>query len=257
MKNDLGCGWLIALGMIIFGVCVWADRAYPATSDRVDVALVLAVDHSSSVLPLEWRLQMEGYASALESEAVQASIVGGYHGSIAVTMFRWSDDYSQHVMIPWRKVDSAAGIAQLAADIRALADLPSLSGTCVTGALVYSQLLLADLPFKAERHVVDVSGDEGGLCVHHPARPDSVRDAMVYQGVTINGLPIIADSGVPEASGYYNPNNELERFYRDHVIGGPGSFLVIADGYAAFGQAVHRKLLQEIASLSPIKGARP
>jgi hypothetical protein len=82
--------------------------------------------------------------------------------------------------------------------------------------------------------VIDISGDGA----NNDGRPvTEARDAAVAAGVTINGLPIIE----------VEPN--LEQYYRDNVIGGPDAFVVVAGESAAFGSAILRKLLVEVAGI--------
>jgi hypothetical protein len=44
---------------------------------------------------------------------------------------------------------------------------------------------------------------------------------------------------------------DLERYYRENVIGGPDSFVVVARETASFGTAILRKLLVEVAGITP------
>jgi len=217
--------------------------------ERVDVALVLAVDHSSSVNAAEWKLQLEGYAQAFRSDAVKASIVSGYHQRIAVTVFRWSDYSLQETLIGWTVLETPEDADMFAARIVQFHKLPSLAGTCIAGALVYAGELLQSAPW-AERQVIDVSGDEAESCGPNGPYARQARDALVHLGVQVNGLPILSAT-VPEYSHGVpiggDPNENTERFYREHVIGGPGSFLVVADGFKNFASAVQKKLLLEIA----------
>lgn len=220
--------------------------------ERVDVALVLAVDHSSSVDATEWKLQLEGYAAAFRSDAVKASIVSGYHQRIAVAVFRWSDYSMQDLLLGWTIIETPGQADMFAAQIMRFDKLPSLNGTCIAGALVYASELLKVAP-KAERQVIDVSGDEAESCGPNGPYARQARDALVDLGVQINGLPILSavlpeyTHGVPIGG---DPNESTERFYREQVIGGPGSFLVVADGFENFASAIQKKLLLEIAMVN-------
>jgi hypothetical protein len=223
--------------------------------EPVDVALVLAVDHSSSVSRDEWRLQMAGYAAAFRSDAVRASIESGAHQAIAVAMFRFSGDFQQYPLIEWTRIATAADAERLAKAIEAHSEIAELQGTCVRGALDFAEQLLADVPFAAERLVVDVSGDEAGLCKVGDGWPAATRDRLADAGVQINGLPILSASppqiySVPMAG----DGGDLVNFYRKQVVGGPGGFLVVAGSHAEFGEAVQRKLMLEIAALENLNG---
>jgi hypothetical protein len=115
-----------------------------------------------------------------------------------------------------------------------------MSWTSLSGALKFSRLVLASAPFEGTRRVIDVSGD-GANNNGPPAEEE--RDRLIAEGVTINGLPIINER--PNFG--MRPEENLETYYRNAVIGGPGAFLVVAGDFAAFGDAVRRKLVQEIA----------
>jgi hypothetical protein len=228
----------------LFGTSRAQERA------PVDVALVLAVDHSSSVSRDEWRLQMAGYAAAFRSEAVQASIASGAHQAIAVAMFRFSGDFQQYPLIGWTRIATADDAERLAKAIETNSEIAELQGTCVRGALDFAWELLSEVPFAAERMVVDVSGDEAGLCKVGDGWPAPSRDRLADAGVQINGLPILNASppqiySVPMAG----DGGDLVNFYRKQVVGGPGGFLVVAASHAEFGEAVQRKLMLEIAGL--------
>jgi hypothetical protein len=222
------------------------------SQEQVDVALVLAVDHSSSIEPHEWSTQLRGYADAFRSDAVKASIESGAYQRIAVMMFRWSELMIQHPMIEWRIIASRGDADRLADDIMRFSAVPALAGTCIAGALTYAGEALARMPFKADRMVIDVSGDEPESCGPTGPFARGVRDILVQGGIQINGLPILSSPttgyvyGVPYQG---SSNRDVESFYKENVIGGPGAFLVAANGWADFAQAVQRKLMLEIASL--------
>jgi hypothetical protein len=243
---------LMALATALLAMFVWAlFLQLPArAAERVDVALVLAVDHSSSVDAAEWKLQLEGYAAAFRSPQVKASIASGYNQRIAVTMFRWSDYSLQETLIGWTVLRSPEDADMFAAQILQFSKLPWLNGTCIAGALTFANELLNQLPANAERLVIDVSGDEAESCGPNGPYARQIRDELVNNGIQINGLPILSATipeysfGVPIGG---DPNENTERFYREQVIGGPGAFLVVAEGFQGFAAAVQRKLLLEIA----------
>ena len=245
----VGALMFIAMMLGLFGTSRAQER------EPVDVALVLAVDHSSSVERAEWRLQMQGYAQAFRSAAVRASIEAGAHQAIAVAMFRFSGDFQQYPLIQWTRIASADDAERLAAAIEAQSEIVELGSTCVRGALDFAEAMLAELPFAAERRVIDVSGDEAGLCTAGEGYPNFARDRLADAGVQVNGLPILNSSppkiyGVPAGT---ESTADLVEFYRKHVIGGPGGFLVVAGSHAEFGEAVQRKLMLEIAWMAPTK----
>ncbi len=207
----------------------------------VDVQLVMAVDVSRSVDEEEARLQREGYRAAMLDPRVLAAIGGGMLGAIAVAYIEWAGAGYQQLVIPWTRIagpdDAAAWSARLARSPR-----QSMSWTSISGALSFSRQVLADCPYEGTRRVVDVSGD-GPNNNGPPAEGE--RDRLVAEGVTINGLPIVNDR--PNFG--TQPGRDLEPYYRDSVIGGPGAFLVVAEDFEAFGAAIRRKLILEIAGV--------
>lgn len=216
---------------------VAAEGALSARAETADAALVLAVDVSGSVNPERYALQMEGIARAFEDSAVQAAILAGLHQSIFVTMVEWSNRPA--VSIPWMRIASTEDARALAARIRHVQRVDN-QFTCMAAALqLIGDKVLPFLPGRAERVIVDVSGDGHDNC--NSERPtDQVRDELVASGVTVNGLPIL--EGEEAAT--------LESWYRDHVIGGAGSFLAPALGFEDFGRAMRSKFILEISRRS-------
>ena len=220
----------------------WALPVRAGAEDGpVDLALVLAVDVSRSIDEDEARLQRDGYEAAVRDSRVIAAIGGGMMGAVAVAYVEWAGIGYQRLVIPWTRI---AGAADAAAWSERLAESPreSISWTSVSGALAFSRAVLAACPFEATRRVVDVSGDG----VNNSGPPaEGERDRLVAEGVTINGLPIVNDR--PNFG--MSPGYGLEQYYRSAVIGGPGAFLIVADDFTTFGEAIRRKMVQEIAVL--------
>ena len=208
------------------------DRAPRAA---VDVALVLAVDSSGSISEQRLTMQIQGYIDALRHPSFVEAVGGGRRGQIGLTYVTWTDARRQEQVVPWRVIKdqlSANAFAQAVHD--ALRPLPGW--TSISGAIDFCTGLLMSCGYIATRRVIDISGDGA----NNDGRPvTEARDAAVAAGVTINGLPIIE----------VEPN--LEQYYRDNVIGGPDAFVVVASESAAFGAAVLRKLLVELAGIPP------
>lgn len=214
-----------------------------AQEGAVDLALVLAVDVSRSIDEEEARLQREGYRNAMADPAVIAAITGGTLGAIGVAYLEWAAYTAQRLIVPWTRIGSAAE-ARAWSDRLARSPRESLNWTSLSGALRFSREVLSQCPWEATRRVIDVSGD-GVNNNGPPAEPE--RDRLVAEGVTINGLPIVNDR--PNFG--MVPNGDLEPYYRDSVIGGPGAFLVVANDFGVFGEAIRRKLIAEIAGNDP------
>jgi hypothetical protein len=220
-----------------------ASRAQEQQAD-VDTALIVSVDVSNSVDEHRYKLQMEGIAKALEDPEVLKAILNGPNGGILVSMVTWAD--KPRLALPWQKIASAADAAAVAAKVRAL---PRQTGefTCVSGMLrSISDKVVPQIPAKPFRIIVDVSGDGRENCNPEEA-PGAVRDELVASNVTVNGLPILeGDEGAT-----------LESWYRENVMGGPGSFILPADGYGDFGRAIRQKFMIEISGKPlPVKEAR-
>lgn len=212
-------------------------------SQEVDVALVLAVDVSRSIDEDEARLQREGYRNAMVDPVVVAAIGRGMIGAIALCYVEWAGMEFQRTILPWQRISTAMDAERWAS---ALSEAPrtSLSWTSISGAIRHSRGELRDCPFDATRRVIDVSGDG----VNNSGAPaDFERDGAVEEGITINGLPIINDR--PTFGRL--PPVPLDDYYRDNVIGGPGAFMIVAQDFESFGQAVKRKLIREIAGIAP------
>ena len=207
--------------------------------EPVDVALVLAVDVSRSIDEDEARLQREGYRAAVSDPRVVEAIRGGMMGAIAIAYTEWAGIEFQRLVLPWTRI---AGPRDAEAWAGALAQAPrsSLSWTSISGALDHARGVMGSCPFEATRKVIDISGDG----VNNSGPPvEAARDRAVAEGITINGLPILNDRptfGRP-------PPMPLDQYFRESVIGGSGAFMIPAEDFEAFGQAVRRKLIREIA----------
>ncbi len=218
-------------------------RITPARADEpVDVALVLAVDVSRSIDEDEARLQREGYRTAVSDPKVVEAIRGGMLGSIAVCYIEWAGIEYQRTVIPWMRIASQADANGWAATLEQ-APRASLSWTSISGAIEASRRAMGECPHEATRKVVDVSGDG----VNNSGPPaELARDRAVAEGITINGLPILNDRPTFGRA----PPIPLDVYYRDSVIGGQGAFMIAAEDFESFGNAVRRKLIREIAGLS-------
>ena len=230
------------LGAILVGVSLWAAvAAYAparAATERVDTALVLAVDVSQSVNDARFALQMDGIAKAFEDENVQRSILSGPHRAIFVTLVEWSDKAA--VAVPWTLIASPEDAKAFAATLRQT-PRNGAEFTCMSRALqLVGDKVLPFLPMPANRMVVDVSSDGHDNCNIQPT-VDALRDQLVASGVTINGLPILEGD---EAA-------TLDSWYKAHVIGGASSFTVPAHGYQDFERAMRRKFVTEISQRLP------
>jgi hypothetical protein len=216
-------------------------HAWAASPEPVDVELILAVDVSRSIDAEEHETQMRGYAAAFRDPEVIRSIKGGGIGAIACTLFTWSDSDSQEDLVPWMRIGDEASAERFAAAIDA-APRRTWSYTSISGAMEHALGLYEQGLHEGTRRVLDISGD--GMN-NSGRRLEGVRARMVEEGIVMNGLAVLDRAPL---SG--NAASTLEDYYRDEVIGGPGAFLVVAEGFDAFDRAVRRKIAREIASAS-------
>ncbi|MCC7273817.1 MAG: DUF1194 domain-containing protein [Alphaproteobacteria bacterium] len=211
-----------------------AGRAEP-----VDIELVLAVDVSRSVDEVEAHLQRQGYIQAFRNPRIVRAIANGPLGRIAVAYVEWAAVDFQRLVIDWTVVKDAASAGAFA-DRLAAAPRESWSWTSVSGAIDYSARLFGKA-HEGTRMVIDVSGDGR----NNSGRPAAeARDDALARGIVINGLAIMNDR--PNFS--RPPDRALDEWYRENVVGGFGSFLVVAEDFEAFAEAILNKLLKEIAS---------
>ncbi len=206
----------------------------------VDVELVIAVDVSYSMDPDEQALQREGYILGLTSPEFLNALRQGMRAKIAVTYFEWAGAADQKIVVPWRLIDGPA-TAQAVADEIARAPYRRAYRTSISGALRFASPLFDASGFRGSRRVIDVSGDGA----NNQGAPVTVsRDEVLEHGITINGLPIMLKR--PSAATMDIEN--LDVYYEDCVIGGPGAFVIPITERAQFRAATRNKLVQEIAA---------
>ncbi|MGE0845229.1 MAG: DUF1194 domain-containing protein [Flavobacteriaceae bacterium] len=210
----------------------------------VDLELVLAVDVSLSMDPLEQKLQREGYVRALNSGDVIDAVTAGGTGRIALTYVEWAGRAQQRVVVPWTIVDGAAAMRAFTATIAA-APVVTHPRTALSSALLFAATLFEANGVSGVRRVVDVSGD-GPNNQGPPVA--AARDLLVAAGIVINGLPLMIEEPGFGLFDIYN----LDHYYRQCVIGGPQSFIMPVFGWDGFAAAVKRKLVLEIAGDAPL-----
>ncbi len=220
-------GLLSAIGLFRGDVV----RVEAQSVGAVDLALVLAIDCSYSVDMAEFQLQINGMAEAFRRPEIHEAIAGGPYGRIAVSVVQWSDMEHQALVIPWAIVSGADSAEQLAQFIEVLPRSLAEGGTSIGHAIRYSAQLLNNAPFLAERQVIDIAADGRN---NNGGDPRPVRDAVVAQGMTINGLSILNE--VPT----------LDKYFERYITGGPANFVIVANDYSAYSAAIFRKLMREI-----------
>jgi hypothetical protein len=215
----------------------------------VDLELVIAVDVSRSVDETEGRLQRQGYVTAFRDAEVHNAIRSGMLRRIAVAYVEWAGLWHREIVSDWFVIKDKAS-AEKFADILNQGFPSSATRTAISGGIDFGVAWLEKNSYEGTRRVIDVSGDgpnNGGTLV------TIARDKAVAAGITVNGLPILDDGG-----GFYTRYNipDLDLYYRDCVIGGPGSFIEVAANFKDFARAIRRKLILEIASRKPARRAK-
>jgi len=250
--------WYVSIGaVLVAGMLAGGDvagvaapgpgnQAGPRLAEKeanVDVELVLAVDVSYSMDMDELAIQREGYAQAIVSKEFLQALKSGPNGRIAITYFEWAASTDQKLIIPWRLIDGPESADAVAAEIMKT-PIRRASRTSISGAISFAMPLFEENNYRGLRRVIDISGDgpnNNGMPV------TTVRDAALEKGIIINGLPIM----VKEPSYSTMDIDNLDYYYEDCVIGGPGSFVVTIKDRDKFKEAIRTKLLLEVAGRQP------
>jgi hypothetical protein len=215
--------------------------AAPAVAQTTtDLQLVLAVDASGSVSHDRFELQKQGYVAAFRHPQVLQAILSGINQSIAVTMVQWTGPALQVVAVKWALINDVGSIRAFAGEIDKAPRQLFGGGTSISGAIDTGVALINDSPYKGARRVIDISGDGAN---NRGRSVRQARDEAVAAKIGINGLPILT----------LEP--DLDKYYEDNVIGGPGAFVIAAKDYESFAAAILKKLITEIAGGS--SGNRP
>jgi hypothetical protein len=256
--------WCVSIGaVLVAGAMAGGDiagiaapnpgnQAGPQLSENlpsVDVELVLAVDVSYSMDMDELAIQREGYAQAIISKEFLQALKTGPNGKISVTYFEWAASSDQKIIIPWRVIDGPETADAVANEIMKT-PIRRASRTSISGAINFAMPLFDENPHRGLRRVIDISGDGP----NNNGSPVTIaRDAALEKGITINGLPIM----VKEPSYSTMDIDNLDFYYEDCVIGGPGSFVVTIKDREKFKEAIRTKLLLEVAGRTPERRVVP
>ena len=257
-------GWCASIGAVlvagaiiagdIAGIAAPNPKSQQSTDNKdnapsVDIELVIAVDISYSMDLDELAVQREGYAQAIVSKEFLQALKNGPNSKIAVTYFEWSASTDQKIIIPWRIID---GPETADAVVNEIMKTPVRRGsrTSISGAIYFAMPLFDENPYRGLRRVIDISGDGPN---NNGAPVTGARDAAVEKGIVINGLPIM----VKEPSYSTMDIDDLDLYYEDCVIGGPGSFVVSIKDREKFKEAIRTKLLLEVADRTPERWVVP
>jgi hypothetical protein len=213
-----------------------SQQAVPDQRMEVDLQLVIGSDVSGSVSHNEAFLQRKGVADAFRHREVITAIQSGGLGRIAVTYVDWSSRFYNQVLVNWTLIDSQEAAVAFA---NVLMNTPRThgQGTSISDMLEFSSALFEVSPYYGGKQVIDVSGDGP----NRSGRPlEEVRAEVVAKGIIINGLPIVDPYGWDEFA-------NLGEYFEGCVIGGPGAFVQVAEGFADFSRAIRRKLVTELS----------
>jgi len=237
------------LGILALMLALLPHPVRPADPTAVDLALVLAVDSSRSITESEALTQRAGYIHALRDKRVADAIQHGPIGRIVLCYVEWSSSYEQAVIIPWRIVSDAESARKFADDLEAKLYKPGTT-TSISGGIDFSVKLFNGIEYEAARKVIDVSGD-GYSDFGRPVT--DARDDAVAAGITINGLAVMV----------HRPNSkqqspaDLDTYFRDNVIGGPGSFQLPVRSLDDFSKSILQKLVLEISGITLPEDPKP
>jgi hypothetical protein len=232
---------IAALALVLLLTAPVARAAEP-----VDLALVLVTDVSRSIDDSEYDLEKKGTASAFLDPAVQAAVHAGPNGAIAVAYIEFAGSSQVQTVIDFTIIHDTAS-AQAFADKLVTAPRSFYGRTAISAGIDAAMELLTHAPFEATRRVIDVCGDG----TNNAGREiTEARDDALKEGVIINGLTIINDHPVSYTFAHVAPPGGLTNWYREHVTGGPGSFVLEVHDFQTFGEAMRRKLISEIAALT-------
>ena len=226
MPDAMRCRVLPAVAI---GFALLYAAAVPARAAAV--ALVLAIDVSESVSSERYLLQHEGIARAFETPQL-VDAIAAVPGGVEALVLEWSDPDKIAITVGWTRVANRTGAAGFAASVRAT-QRSSNGLTAIGSALLAAAAAFDHMPEPAGHKIIDISGD--GMA-NFGVAPVTARDALVNQGITINGLAILSEEPW------------LDDYYRTNVVGGPAAFVLVAKNFDSFADAILRKLVQEVAS---------
>jgi hypothetical protein len=248
--------WCVSIGALLLAGAITGDVASVAAPNNarelaqsgdsrptVDIELILAVDVSYSMDLDELSVQREGYAEAIQSKEFLQALKALPNGKVSVTYFEWAASNDQKIIIPWRLIDGPESADAVAGEILKT-PVRRASRTSISGAIYFAMPLFDQNPYHGLRRVIDISGDGPN---NNGAPVASARDEALSKGITINGLPIM----VKEPSYSTMDIDNLDYYYEDCVIGGPGSFVVSIKDREKFKEAIRTKLLLEVAGRTP------
>jgi len=234
--------------LVVVGLIAIAGWTPTCAAERVDLLLILAADVSGSMDDSKFDLQRSGYAAAFSNPRVIEAIRAGPNGRIAIAFIEWSGILQQKIVIDWTVISNDETARRFGARIMEAPRAFDKNSTSISAGIDFAMAQLDQAPYEARRRVIDVSGDGDNNTGRDVT---AARDEAVTKGVTINGLVILSQTQTSSNHAHTNPLGGLADYYRDNVIGGPGAFVMVADNFNSFGNALVKKLIAEIVQVLP------
>ncbi|MDA5094258.1 DUF1194 domain-containing protein [Aliiroseovarius sp. KMU-50] len=222
---------------MLISLCVLSGVSNAAACRQ---ALALGIDVSGSVDDREYRLQLDGIASALRRKDITSVLLSNPEAPVALAIYEWSGPNNQRVLIPWHNIQSLADIDAIASKLVHQTRRPGDPSTAIGKSLLFGAELLMQRP-DCWQHTLDLSGD--GMSNSGP-RPSEVEDAPLLGQILVNGL-VISPDGADDHEGL----EQLTTYFQELVIRGPFSFVEQAAGYEDYTNAIARKLLRELSGI--------
>jgi hypothetical protein len=246
-QRNYGTSIMCALRILV-GVGLMATAGWMPTcaAERVDRLLVLAADVSGSMVESKFELQRSGYAAAFSDLRVIEAIRGGPRGRVAVAFIEWSGVLQQKIVIDWTLISNDETARQFGDRILEAPRAFARNSTSISAGIDFAMTQLDRAPYEGRRRVIDVSGDGDNNSGRDVA---AARDEAIAKGITINGLVILTLTR--SNSNHTDPPGGLANYYRNNVIGGDGAFVMVAENFNSFGNAIIKKLIKEVAQTGP------
>ncbi|MBC8035835.1 MAG: DUF1194 domain-containing protein [Rhizobiales bacterium] len=200
----------------------------------VMLELVLALDSSASVDRQEFQLQLDGLSAAFADPDVLAQVETLKPFGAAIAVVQWGAPGETRLVLPFTLIASSRDAKAFGFQVSLIRRWMHASSTSIASGIEDSRILLESNEYQGLRKIIDVSGD--GMD-NSGADLKGARQRAIAAGITVNGLPIMAD------------DSTLDIYYRERVIIGAASFIEPASDFRDYVRAIKQKLLRELRPL--------